>query len=224
MAINGIKIIVSNENGVIAGVKTDEIQTSAETIERSSPYTGNWRTYVTKRKEWGFSTSYLVMASSALLESGVTGLQDLLQVGKEYDIRMYDRSVGGDEGVIGKAILKKCKISASVGHLVKGSFEFVGNGELAAHIPVTGIVLNQTGITMNVGGSQSNPVSATITPDNATNKTLAWSSSDSVVATVTQDGDNYTVNAVAAGSCNLVASATDGSGVTASCGITVSLE
>lgn len=133
MAINGLKIIVTTEeHGAIAGVKSDDIQTSAETIERSSPFTGAWRTHVTKRKGWSFSTNYLVMSTSALGISSVTGLQDILQVGNEYKLYIKDRRYGEDDGVNGTAILTKCKISAKIGNLVQGNFEFLGNSELEA--------------------------------------------------------------------------------------------
>ena len=57
-------------------------------------------------------------------------------------------------------------------------------------------------------------LNATIQPSNATNKTLAWSSSDNSIVTV---NDNGLVTAVAPGTATVTARSTDGSNVTASC-------
>ena len=132
MALNGKNIIVLAGGQPIAAVKSDDIQTSAETIETSSPGNGAWRTRLTKRKDWKLTTNYLVMSTSALHASSVTGIQDLLQVGNEYAIVVRNSTASTDSGVKGTAILTRCKITASVGRLVTGSFEFEGNGELAA--------------------------------------------------------------------------------------------
>lgn len=81
---------------------------------------------------------------------------------------------------------------------------------------VTGISLNKTSMALNTGASET--LTATVSPSNATNKNLSWASSNSSVAQVGQDG---TVYAVGAGSCTITASATDGSGKTATCYVSV---
>ena len=53
-------------------------------------------------------------------------------------------------------------------------------------IPVTGVSLDKTQITIKVGESET--LTPTITPEDATNKTLYWTSSDETVATVNQNG------------------------------------
>lgn len=132
MAKNGNDIIIMAGGVAIAGTKSDQIQTSAETIETSSPSHGAWRTSITKRKEWKVSVGYLVLSSSALHEASTTGIQDLLKVGNTYTLAIKSRESGGDLGVTGDAILKKAEIRAQRGKLVTGSFDFEGNGELAA--------------------------------------------------------------------------------------------
>ena len=57
-----------------------------------------------------------------------------------------------------------------------------------------------------------------MTPDNATNKTLTWSSSNTAVATVDQSGK---VTAVAPGTAAITVTTNDGSGKVASCPVTV---
>ena len=61
-------------------------------------------------------------------------------------------------------------------------------------------------------------IMATVLPDNATDKAIVWSSDDESVATVNSDG---LVTAVGIGECIITASAADGSGVSASCSVTV---
>lgn len=75
-------------------------------------------------------------------------------------------------------------------------------------ILVTGISINQTSKTLDIGGTTTYTV--TVTPSNASNKTVQWNSSNPSVATVDQNGK---VTAIAAGTTNITASATDGSGV-----------
>lgn len=88
-----------------------------------------------------------------------------------------------------------------------------------------GVLLNRTTDTLNVGGSRV--LSATVSPENATNKLVAFVSADPTVATVT--GSTYdaasgttsvTVNAVGAGSTVITATTADG-GYTATYSITV---
>ena len=84
-------------------------------------------------------------------------------------------------------------------------------------VAVTGITLNKTETSIQVGNNETLSVTA-ITPDDATDKTYTWSSDKESVATVDADGK---VTAVAAGTANITATANDGSGVTATCAVTV---
>ena len=87
----------------------------------------------------------------------------------------------------------------------------------AAVIKVTIITLNKTETTINVGSTETLSVTA-IDPSNATDKTYTWNSDNTAVATVDANG---VVTAKAAGSANITATANDGSGVTATCAVTV---
>lgn len=60
-------------------------------------------------------------------------------------------------------------------------------------------------------------ITATLMPDNATNKTIEWTTSDAAVATVDSAG---VVSVLKAGSCVITASTVDGSYLTAECIIT----
>ena len=82
-------------------------------------------------------------------------------------------------------------------------------------IRVSSISLSKSTLELTVGDQAS--LDATISPDNATNKKIRWSSSKESVATVTPDG---IVEAVSAGTAFITASSDD-SGVNAKCEITV---
>lgn len=78
------------------------------------------------------------------------------------------------------------------------------------------IELNQTSVGMNEG--ETLQLTATVLPEDATDKTVTWASSDEAVATVDQNG---LVTAVAAGTATITASTIDGSDLSASCEVTV---
>ena len=80
---------------------------------------------------------------------------------------------------------------------------------------VTGITLNQSALTMDVSATQQ--LDATIAPSNASTAVI-WSSSNTSVATVDANG---LVTAVAVGICTITCSATDGSGISTTCAVTV---
>ena len=82
-------------------------------------------------------------------------------------------------------------------------------------VEVTGVALDSTSLELTVGG-ETKTLTATVTPENATDKTVTWESSDPTVATVT-DG---VVTAVAAGTATITAKAGD---ITAECAVTVAV-
>ena len=96
---------------------------------------------------------------------------------------------------------------------------FTVDSTIYAHwqnIPVTGVKLDKTSLTMQETGGDT--LTATVEPDNATNKNVNWESSDTSIATVDANGK---VTAVKEGSATITATAADGSGKSASCAVTV---
>ena len=83
-------------------------------------------------------------------------------------------------------------------------------------VPVSQITLNKAETSISVGNSET--LTATVAPENATIKALTWASSDEDVATVAPDG---TVTAVKVGAATITATAADGSGKSAVCKVTV---
>lgn len=80
-------------------------------------------------------------------------------------------------------------------------------------IAVTEITLNKTELTLTAGSKET--LTATVKPDNATDKTVTWTSSKTDIATVSANGE---VTAVAKGSAIITATA---GGISATCTVTV---
>lgn len=84
-------------------------------------------------------------------------------------------------------------------------------------VKVSGITLNPD-ISLEIKEGSSYTIKATVSPSNATNSSVKWVSSSPDVATV---DDNGNVTALKAGSTTITCTAVDGSGVSASCKVTV---
>ena len=85
-----------------------------------------------------------------------------------------------------------------------------------APVAVTGITLNQTSATIGTGETLS--LTYTITPENATDKSVSWISSAPDVAAVSSEG---VVSALSAGSATITVTANGGTGIAATCNVTV---
>ena len=85
----------------------------------------------------------------------------------------------------------------------------------AATVSVTGVSLDKTELSLTVGDTET--LTATVAPDNATNQAVTWTSSDPSVATVDAAGK---VTAVGAGTATITVTTADGS-FTATCTVTV---
>ena len=92
----------------------------------------------------------------------------------------------------------------------------VGMTSSAASKKVKKIKLNKSSITIYVGDTYS--LKATVSPSNASNKKVTWSSSNKKVATVSSSGK---VTAKKAGKVTITVKAKDGSGKKATCKVTV---
>lgn len=86
---------------------------------------------------------------------------------------------------------------------------------LTVVIPVSGVTLNKSAI--NMGAGRSTTLTATVAPDNATNKAVTWASSDEAVVTVDQTGK---VKAVNEGTAKITVTTDDGAKI-AECNVTI---
>jgi uncharacterized protein YjdB len=88
-------------------------------------------------------------------------------------------------------------ISAKVGNKV-------ATCTVTVKVPVESVILNRTDITLDEG--ESTTLKATITPKDADDQVISWSSSDGSIVSVDQDG---TIHAIKQGSADILAKAGD---------------
>lgn len=81
--------------------------------------------------------------------------------------------------------------------------------------PVTGVTVSESA--MDIGAGYTKKLNATVLPENATDKSVTWSSSDTTVATVDQDGN---VTGISTGAAYIIATTNDGN-KKAQCVVTV---
>ena len=136
MALNGNIIIVQLNGNTIAGTKTTEIQVESELIEIASATQGSFREYLTGRKQWQVTVNYLLMYATyqPMFTYPNASMTDALLVGNSYTLKFKNRANHYDQPITlkGTAILRTCKITATRGNLIQGTFTFVGNGALSA--------------------------------------------------------------------------------------------
>ncbi len=107
----------------------------------------------------------------------------------------------------------KATITAEAHNGVKGSIEVTIINDGGTFYPVTSINLNKTSTEIYVGNSET--ITATLLPSNASDKSIVWSSSDTTVATVS----NGKITAVKAGITVITAKSHNGKKAT--CTVTV---
>lgn len=117
-----ITVILSRNNTALANtrIRSNEIQTSCDMIEKASASQQDWKEYVAGRNSWTLTVNYLVLASAQVA--------DLLYVGQTFDITMKS---GNSELLTGSAIITNVKNTATVGNLAQGGFTLQGSGALS---------------------------------------------------------------------------------------------
>jgi uncharacterized protein YjdB len=123
-------------------------------------------------------------------------------------------TVGVDSGLVSVVGAGAATITATT---VDGSFTAAYNLNItAAALPVTGITVTGTATAM---AGLTTTLGTTIAPTDATNQTVTWTSSNTLVATV--NAATGLVTGVNPGTATITATATDGSGVTDTVSVTV---
>ena len=88
-----------------------------------------------------------------------------------------------------------------------------------APVKVSNVTVNPATVKLTSKG-QTTKLTASVSPSNAANKNVTWNSSNTNVATVSNDG---TITALANGNATITAAAADGSGKSGSCSVTVEI-
>lgn len=126
----------------------------------------------------------------------------------------------GDYDETSEYLYYKCTVHVPAGTLAvyKNSFMSWYFNTIVEMDPVlaTSIELNQSNAEIAKG--ETVQLTATVLPEDATDKSVTWATSDEAVATV---DDNGLVTAVGAGTASITATTVDGSELTASCTVTV---
>ena len=91
--------------------------------------------------------------------------------------------------------------------------------------PVTGIAISKTSSTLYLGGTTTTTINATISPSNANNQTVNWTTSNSNVVAISNgtstSGANITLTAKGKGTATITAKAAGNTGLTKTCTVTV---
>lgn len=177
-----------------------------------------------------FSCSEKEVAPVAV--TGVTLSKDTIHLteGDTYDLEAfvfpedaYDKTVSWSSSNTAVATVKNGKVTAVKSGNAVITVKTEDGGKTATCsvsvsekvYPVTGVSLNKTSLDMVEGDVIV--LTATVSPENATNKNVTWSSDDPSVATV----EDSKVTALKSGTATVTVKTEDG-GMTASCSITVS--
>ena len=119
------------------------------------------------------------------------------------NFKVSDTAVAGDYAVTA---------SYNPGDIINVEFDDIDfnitNGKVtikAKPVSATGVTLNKTTLSLGTGASET--LIATVSPDNATNKTVKWESSDTTVATVDNNGQ---VTALKKGTATITVTTEDG--------------
>lgn len=121
-----------------------------------------------------------------------------------------------EDGTVHAVSAGTAVISATAASGVKAECTVTVTDSDPDDVLVTAITLSKQALSMEIGKTES--LTAEVTPNNATDKTVTWTSDKPAVATVNANG---TVTAVSAGTAVITATANDGSGATAKCTVTV---
>jgi uncharacterized protein YjdB len=155
-----------------------------------------------------FSAAITGLSAADITLSGVTGVSKGSITGSNpYTLPISGFSAGGTLTVA----------VAKTGFTISGSQKTVTIYYIVPTISPTGVSLNKTTLSLDLGGTET--LTATVAPTNATNKTVTWKSSAETVATVSDTG---LVTGKTAGTATITVTTVDG-GKTATCAVTVNV-
>lgn len=188
---------------------------SARTISTATTCVGVDKHYLDEYQEsYDFGQTWTTISSStgSLIEA------------KSADCGYAERTISGTPYCDGADLVvvtsaQTSSDSGSTWTTVSTAITMVESGSSQCHqtIHVTGVTLNKNSMSLNSGSSET--LVATVSPSNADDKSVTWSSNNTSVATVNSSG---LVSAVTSGSATITVTTTDG-GYTAQCSVSVSV-
>lgn len=191
-----------------------------------------WHIYKISMPRDGLLSMYIESASSEYLSYGYMNSDTkyhgfAIFSGSNPDVLIW-RSCGGENVIQRNYSSSRAMYYGSTEVALKqGEYYFVIRRESTVNVPyyltlsykepvinVTSITLSPSRLTLEAGEQRN--ITATVLPNNATDKTILWKSSDPLVAAV----DNGTIKAISNGNAAITASSMDGE-ISATCTVTV---
>lgn len=179
--------------------------------------TDNGQRYVVKLKgKFGEPEETIQTKDDGTTTTNYTIAFTVVYTAHKFEHAKYNADTAAYEADVCKGIVVDTRYNSAN---IEGFFEQVQTPDTIAStgtVSVIGVGVTPSTLTLNVDDTYT--LTATVTPYNATNRNVAWSSSAESVATVDSEG---TVTAVTSGSATITATTADGS-LTDSCSVTVS--
>lgn len=195
--------------------KSTDCGFSARTISTATTCVGVDKHYLDEYQEsYDFGQTWTTISSSTgtLIEA------------KSADCGYAERTISGTPYCDGADLVvvtsaQTSSDSGSTWTTVSTAITMVESGSSQCHqtVHVTGVTLNKNSMSLNSGSSET--LVATVSPSNADDKSVTWSSNNTSVATVNSSG---LVSGVTSGSATITVTTTDG-GYTAQCSVSVSV-
>ena len=128
MAVLGNNIFVATNDAtlspgtskIIAGTRTNEINTECGSIEIASATQQDWQEFIAGRKSWSLSVGWLLLANA--------DVQKVLKAGTF--VTVYVKA-GTTQLLTGRALITKAELNLNHGNLATGSFSLKGSGALS---------------------------------------------------------------------------------------------
>lgn len=123
--MNGKDLRLFVGNNVFASSTSCEYDVQSELYEVSYPGSGLWKGHMAGIRSWKVSCTRLVLNSDNFTDaSSLIGTKVSLSF-------IRQGATEGEKFLSGSAICSRARVTATVGALVKGTFEFTGDGALA---------------------------------------------------------------------------------------------